>query len=164
MGEAAYDSGTVVPLMTYIVATKNGGFEARESRSTPAGPRSRTLASFRELDAATIEKVIERAEGPTSAAALRALALRAGASLASPPVDAAAQSLLRSLARGERLAPRLRPLLLQALEGDAPPAAEWIGTSLRERGEGLEQALSLTDAIPIRRRPATIGFPRIDST
>ena len=43
--------------MAYVTARRDGAFEVRESRSTPAGPRSRTLATFRELDAATIEKV-----------------------------------------------------------------------------------------------------------
>jgi hypothetical protein len=150
--------------MAYIVANKNGTFEAREAHTTSSGPRSRTLATFRELDRATIEKVLDRAAKPTSAAALRGLALRAGAPIASAPVDAAAGALLRSLARGERLQPKLRRLLEDALAGEVQPAAEWLGASAAERGEALKQLLLLADAVPIRRRPATIGFPRLDST
>jgi hypothetical protein len=150
--------------MAYVVATKNGTFEARESFITPAGPRSRTLATFRELDRATIEKALARATKPTSATELRDTALRAGAAVASAPVDEAGKSLLRSLARGERLEPRLRRLLLDALAGESHSAAQWLGTSSSERGEALEQLLLLADAVPIRRRAAEIGFPRLDST
>jgi hypothetical protein len=150
--------------MAYVVATKRDAFEVRESRSTPNGPRSRTLATFRELDAATIERVRNRAETPPSEAQLRKAALRAGAPIAGAPVDAAARTTLRSLAHGERPSPKLRRLLLDALADKEHPATEWLGASLSERGETLEQLLLLTDALPIRRRRAEIGFPRLSST
>jgi hypothetical protein len=149
--------------MAYVVATKRNAFEVRESRSTPDGPRSRTLATFRELDAATIEKVRDRAETPPSDADLRKAALRAGAPVAAAPVDAAARTVLRSLAHGERPSPKLRRLLLDALAENEHPVTEWLGASLSERGEALEQLLLLTDALPIRRRRAEIGFPRLNS-
>jgi hypothetical protein len=50
--------------MAYVVATQPGRFEVRESASTPSGPRSRTLASFRELTGEVVEKVQARAEKP----------------------------------------------------------------------------------------------------
>jgi hypothetical protein len=150
--------------MTYVVPTKGGKFEARESRATPDGPRSRTLASFRELDEATIRKVIDRAEKTPTREELIEAVLRAGASLAPPPVEAAARALLRSLARGEALSSRDRRLLLDALGGESRQAAEWLGTPLSERGEALRDLLGLGDAIPIRRRPDASRFPRIDST
>jgi hypothetical protein len=149
--------------MAFVTPTRNGSFEVRESRATPDGPRSRTLATFRELDAATIDKVIERAENPPTREALIEAALRAGAPLAPAPVEAAARALLRSLARGEALSSRNRRLLLDALNGESMQAAEWLGTSLTERGEVLRDLLTLGDAIPIRRRPDKISFPRIDS-
>jgi hypothetical protein len=149
--------------MAYVVATKRNAFEVRESRSTPDGPRSRTLATFRELDAATIERVHNRAETPPSEAELRKAALRAGAPVAAAPVDAAARTTLRSLAHGERPSPKLRRLLLDALADKEHPVTEWLGASLSERGEALEQLLLLTDALPIRNRRAEIGFPRLNS-
>jgi hypothetical protein len=149
--------------MAYVVATKRDAFEVRESRSTPDGPRSRTLATFRELDAGTIEKVRDRAETPPTAAELRDSALRAGAPVVGAPIDAAARATLRSLAHGERPNSKLRRLLLDALAEKEQPATEWLGASLTDRGEALEQLLLLTDALPVRRRPTEIGFPRLRS-
>ena len=150
--------------MAYIVATKSGTFEAREAHSTPDGPRSRTLATFRELDRATIEKIIDRAERKPTREELIEAVLRAGAPLAPAPVEAAARALLRSLARGEALSSRNRRLLLDALNGESRQAAEWLDTPLAERGAALRELLGLGDAVPIRRRPDKISFPRIDST
>jgi hypothetical protein len=150
--------------MAFVTTGRNGAFEVRESRSTPTGPRSRTLATFRELDEATIRKVIERAENPPEREELIQAALRAGATISVRPVDEAARTLLRSMARGERPDPRLLHLLRDALSGKGTSAAEWIGTSLAERGEAAKDLLLLVDAVPLRPRPQRIGFPRIDST
>jgi hypothetical protein len=150
--------------MAFVTANRNGTFEVRESCSTPEGPRSRTLASFRELDAATIEKVIERAEKAPTRGGLIEAVLRAGAPLARAPVEAAARALLRSLARGEALSSRNRRLLLDALGGESMQAAEWLDTPLSERGEASRDLLLLVDATPLRRRPDRSSFPRIDST
>jgi hypothetical protein len=150
--------------MAFVTAVRNGAFEVRESRTTPDGPRSRTLASFRELDDATIERVIKRAEKPPGRGDLVRAALAAGATLAASPADRAARGLLRSLARGEAPSDRYRRLLLDALNGESRSAAEWMGVPPAERGEALKDLLLLTDAIPLRRRRREIGFPRIDST
>lgn len=150
--------------MAFVTPTRNGTFEVRESRSTPEGPRSRTLASFRELDEPTIRKVIDRAEKAPTREELIQAALRAGAPLAPAPVEAAARALLRSLARGEALSSRNRRLILDALNGESMSAAEWLDTPLTERGAALRDLLGLGDAIPIRRRPDQSSFPRIDST
>jgi hypothetical protein len=150
--------------MAFVTVGRNGAFEVRESRSTPEGPRSRTLASFRELDADTIEKVIARADNPPSQRELIRSALRAGATVSARPVDEAARTLLRLMARGEQPNPRLHNLLRGALAAEGTSAAEWIGTSLTERGDALRDLLLLVDAVPLRPRPAKICFPRIDST
>jgi hypothetical protein len=150
--------------MAFVTSGRNGTFEVRESRLTPKGPRSRTLATFRELDSATIEKVIARAEQPTTRGKLAQAAMRAGAAVAVPPVDEAARSLLRSIARGEQLDRKLRTLLLDSLSGEGRSAEEWLGTSLHERGDALVDLLLLTDAVPVRARPKTIAFPHLDST
>ena len=67
--------------MAFVVRTKRGEFEIRESRSTPKGPRSRTLATFRELSDEVIEKARARAAKPPDAEELRDAARRAGATL-----------------------------------------------------------------------------------
>lgn len=151
--------------MAFVTAVRNGTFEVRESRSTPTGPRSRTLATFRELDGPTIQKVLDRAEKPPTREELVHAALRAGATVAVPPADDAARALLRALARGEQPGRKLRRLLLDAVSGDGmSPGVEWLGTTLEERGDALRDLLLLADAVPIRRRPDMIDFPRLAST
>ncbi len=166
--------------MAFIVPTKRGTFEIRESRSTPAGPRSRTLASFRELTDEAIAKAQEKAVKPPSASELREAALRAGAPIAAPPVDQAARELLGRLGKGEQPGPMLRRLLLDALANEdrsgrptdptatvsdsARSVSEWVGTTPAERGAALEDLLLLADALPLRRRADTIGFPGLKAT
>lgn len=163
--------------MAFVVPTKKGVFEIRESHSTPKGPRSRTLASFKELDDEAIAKARARAAKPPSAEELREAALRAGAPVAPEPVDHAARELLGKLAKGQRPDPMLKRLLLDALENEdrsdrpsdptatvsdaARSVSEWVGASARERGDALVDLLSLVDALPLRRRPEAIGFPRL---
>lgn len=167
--------------MAYVVRTKRGRFEARESRLTAAGPRSRTLASFTELDPEAIEKARVRAEAPLDVEELRKSAARAGARVASEPVDEAARETLRLIANGNRPEPMLRRLLLDALQreeradgspstGPQPPvsaaaraAAEWIGADASRRGDALRDLLLLGDALPVQIRPDEIGFPRLRS-
>ncbi len=163
--------------MAFVVPTRRGSFEIRESHTTPAGPRSRTLATFKELTEETIEKARRRATKPLSAEVLRAAALRAGAPVAGTPVDRTARDLLRKLAQGQRVEPMLKRLLLDALENEdrsdrpsnptatvsdaARSVSEWVGADAKERGEALEDLLLLADALPLRRRPPTIDFPRL---
>ena len=96
------------PTMAFIVPTRKGTFEIRESRSTPAGPRSRTLATFKELTEETIEKAQVRAVKPPSADELREAALRGGAPVAPAPADRAAPDLLGRLAKGQSPNPMLK--------------------------------------------------------
>jgi hypothetical protein len=161
--------------MAFVVPTKRGSFEVRESHSTPAGPRSRTLATFREMSDEVIEKARSRAAKPPSPGQLRAAATRAGAPLSGPPVDRAARETLRLVSGGERLDPMLRRLLLDALSpreergqsatvsDAARSASQWIGARPERRAEALQDLLELADALPIRIRSEEIGFPRLKS-
>jgi hypothetical protein len=157
--------------MAFVTATKNGRYEIRESRSTPAGPRSRTLASFKELDAETIDKARARAGSPLDPAELHRAALRAGAPIAPSPVDRASRELLARLARGEEPSPMLKRLLLDVLESQrrepvsdaARAVSEWADATAGERGEALADLLQLADAVPLRRRPPESNFPRLHS-
>ncbi|MGN6557176.1 MAG: hypothetical protein ACTHLH_04090 [Solirubrobacterales bacterium] len=166
--------------MAYVVATKPGRFEVRESVSTPKGPRSRTLASFREMTIETVDRVQANSEKPPTAAELTRLALRAGAPVRGSELDEAASETLRRIASGEQPDPKLRRLLLDALSSQSgteqPPesnglvsdaaraASQWIGVGAEDRGNALRELLELADALPIRLRPHEIGFPHLRST
>jgi hypothetical protein len=165
--------------MAYVVATKPGRFEVRESASTPKGPRSRTLAGFREMTAETIAKVQAKSEKPPSAAELTHSALRAGAPVRGSDLDEAARETLRRIASGEQPDPKLRRLLIDVLSEPnsetqasgsksvisdaARAAAQWVGVSSEDRAAALRELLELADALPIRLRPHEIGFPRLRS-
>lgn len=164
--------------MAFVVETAPQRFEVRESRATPKGPRSKTLATFHELNDEIVEKVQARAEKPPTAEDLRQAALRAGAPLAAAPIDEAGQETLRRISRGEHLDPKLRLLLLDALAREGPDnqpptecvsdaarsATEWIGVSVEQRAKALQDLLELVDALPLRPRGSEIGFPRLGSS
>lgn len=145
--------------MAYVVAKAGGTFEIRESRATARGPRSRTLASFRELTPAVIEKAAARALEPLDPAELRRAAHRKGAPVASPPSDLGAAELLRELEAGRPPRAPLASLLQEALSGiarransNAAAAAAWIGATPQRRGEALHDLLLLVDSLPDRSR------------
>ena len=165
--------------MAYVVATPRGRFEVRESTATEKGPRSRTLASFRELTEEVIEKVQAAAAKPPTSEELKRAALKAGAPVRDSELDGAAKTTLRRIASGDRPPPMLRRLLLDALLGEdgegrpssptdlvsdaARAASEWIGVAPQERAQALRDLLELADALPTRPRPHKIGFPRLKS-
>jgi hypothetical protein len=163
--------------MAFIVSTKPDRFEIRESASTPKGPRSRTLVSFRELDDSVVEKAQQKAVKVIDAAELRRAARRAGAPVARPTADRAARELIAELGKGRRPDPTLQHMLLDLLQHDradgAAPApdseaelgvAEWMAASLEERGKALVDLLLLADALPHDgRKGKPLRFPRLDS-
>jgi hypothetical protein len=165
--------------MAFVVATKPGRFEVRESTSTPKGPRSRTLVSFREMTPEIVERVKAKSEKPPTAAELTHLALRAGAPVRGSQLDEAAGETLRRIANGEQPDPKLRRLLIDALSNQDPgsqasgsknlvsdaarAASQWVGVGAEDRAQALRELLELADALPIRLRPHEIGFPRLHS-
>ena len=165
--------------VAFVVQTQPGRFEVRESHSTPKGPRSRTLASFLELTDEVIEKVQAQADKPPTAAELTHLALKAGAPVRGSELDKAARETLRRIANGESPDPMLRRLLVDALSNEgrgnrpadsktfisdaARAATRWIGVGAEDRASALRELLELADALPVRRRPHEIGFPRLKS-
>lgn len=164
--------------MAHVVATKRGGYEIRESQSTPKGPRSRTLATFKELTDEVIEKAQSRAAKPLDAEDLRDAARRVGAPGTRDPADQAARKLIAELGKGRSLDPTLRHLLLDLLGRDRQPAeepppisdaaravAEWMDADPHKRGRALVDLLLLADALPHSgRRGKPLRFPRLDST
>lgn len=156
--------------MAYVVARKTGGWEIRESHSTDAGPRSRTLANFRTLTPEVIERARTRSSKDLDADELRKAARRAGAPVTAPVPDATAGDLLAELAAGRRPRPLLVRLLAQALSGgetqatdNAQAAAAWISASPERRGETLRDLLLLVDQLPPRVQRRHARFPRIVS-
>ncbi len=156
--------------MAYVVARKTGAWEIRESYSTDAGPRSRTLVSFRTLTPEVIQRARNRSSQELDVDELRKAARRAGAPVVGPGSDAAAGELLAELAAGRRPRPLLARLLVQALSNDetqpidnAQAAAAWISASPERRGETLRDLLLLVDHLPRRSPHERARFPRIAS-
>jgi hypothetical protein len=158
--------------MAFVVSTRKGRFEVRESRSTPEGPRSRTLVSFRELTDELIEKAQGKAEKPIDAEKLRRGARRAGAPVVGPPIDRAARELISELGKGRKLDPTLRHLLSKLLlreeandtnrlpSDSGLSVAAWIGATPEQRGRALVDLLLLADAIPSEgRKKKPLSFP-----
>jgi hypothetical protein len=156
--------------MAYIVARKSGAWDIRESHATDAGPRSRTLATFRVLTPEVIERAQTRSIKGLDARELRRAAQRAGATVAAPPSDRSAGELLTQLMEGHRPRPLLARLLVKALSADehgptdnAEAAAAWILASPERRGETLRDLLLLGDRLPRRNTGERARFPRIAS-
>jgi hypothetical protein len=159
--------------MAFVVSTRNGRFEVRESKSTPQGPRSRTLVSFLELTDELIEKARTKAEKPIDSEELRRAARRAGAPVAGKPIDQAARKLISELGKGRKLDPPLRHLLVSLLpreraDDDRPASdsgisvAAWVGATPEQRGNALVDLLLLTDAVPSRRGKEPLCFPPLN--
>jgi hypothetical protein len=176
--------------MAYVTARQNGTWEIRESISTPSGPRSRTLASFRTLSDDVVEHACSRAERPLTADDVRDAARRAGAPVDLATADRAAGDLLRELADGHEPHPILRALLIDALLegpptrlGEAPRSREereaanalpfetphnarasaaWLSRTPAERSATLDDLLLLGDQLPHGRRVGEpLRFPRL---
>jgi hypothetical protein len=158
--------------MAYVVARPGGAWEIRESRTTPAGPRGRTLATFRTLTHEVVEHARERSSRPLREQKLREIALRAGAPVAARRPNQAAGELLAELASGSQPRPVLGRLLVDAIDPSAAErvsdsaraAARWVAASPAQRGETLRDLLLLADRLPAARAASAQRFRRIDST
>jgi hypothetical protein len=153
--------------MAYVIP-RDRGWELRQSHATEDGPRSRTLASFRVLDAAAIERATERARPALSPAEIVRAARRAGAPVALDEATTAGQRLLAELAAGRGPAAGIRRALAAALglgelSAAERAAVEWIGRSEAERGAALRDLLLLADAVPPRTGSDRPLPPRIAS-
>jgi hypothetical protein len=151
--------------MAFVTKNKSGRWEIRESRATPGGPRSRTLATFDRLGHSHLELAASRAAGSFAPDSVASAARRVGAPVELPAADEAAIKLLRALGDGEPVSPGLRKLVLDALGAKTPaPATEeafgHIGKSAEERGADLVDLLLLTDALPDRGAQSSgLEFP-----
>lgn len=152
-----------MPTMAYVVRRPKGRWEIRESFSTRAGPRARTLATFRTLSLEVIERAARAAHARFDRDGLVRAARRAGVPFQTSEADALARSLLRSVARGAKVRPGLGRLLVDRL-GDAgahsvdESLAGWIGATPEERAAALVDLLGLADRLP-KPRKGTLRFP-----
>lgn len=145
--------------MAYVVARPKGHWDIRESARTDSGPRSRTLATFRELDEDVLARAAGAAQRDFDRADVVRAAARAGAPIARRSADAAAACLLGDLAMGRRPSQALSDLLRKGLDSERslPDIARWVTATAKERGEALSDVLRFVDALPddrIRERPA----------
>ena len=156
--------------MAYVARRPGDRWEIREAVATPKGPRARSLASFRSLDAAVLDRA-ERAAGTTfDRADVVAAARRAGAPIEAPAADRLARELLVELRAGRVPKPGLRTVLEDRLSRVGPPAtvdgpesvAQWIGVSDEERGKALRELVELGDRLPPTRR-RRLRFPPLAS-
>src|SRR5438132_2826758 len=122
--------------MAFVVRRPGNRWEIRQSYVSEAGPRARTLATFRTLSDDVIERALRAAHGHIDRDSIVRSAKRAGAPVAGSEADALAEALIRSLARRRSLRPGLRHVLLEFLEHPLTADdsfAEWIGAPLEKR-------------------------------
>jgi hypothetical protein len=138
--------------------------------TTPAGPRARTLATFRVLTASVLAEAASRARRPFDARKIRARAAELGAPQRRHEAAATATTLLAQLRQGEPLPPALTSELRRVLPRRNPEmpdsletAVEWVGVDDAARGRALRDLLDLADRIPTRPRPSSSSFPRLSS-
>ncbi len=132
-----------------IILRKDGRAEIRESYSTPRGPRSRTLAVFRELTDRDLEKAQRRASRPFDRARIMARAGALGVPRFGESASRAARALLSELQADRPLAPSLVTALRDALAhhparelpASIGPLQRWLGASEEERGEALRECM-----------------------
>ena len=155
--------------MACVVKSKGASWEVRQSVHTPAGPRSRTLATFQELTPEVAALAAKRSATPLTSAQLQTAARRAGAPVAQPPAEQAARRLLTELAAGRKPRGVLARLLAdrlgnsgQALSDAQLAASQWLGATAEDRGAALVDLLLLTDALPAPTRPRRSAFPRFE--
>jgi hypothetical protein len=161
----------ILTTMAYVVPRKGGLWEIRESRATPAGPRSHTLATFRVLTPEIETRALARTAKSLCAQDLQQAVVRAGAPIALAPADRAAGELMAELARGHQPRRALRELLRDALQRDgagepsanARAAGAWLAASAAEHGEALRDLLLLSDRLPTGLPRRRRRFPRIDT-
>jgi hypothetical protein len=141
----------------------------RESRSTPRGSRSRTLATFKVLDDDVLDHAEARAERPFHRQAVIAAAHRLHAPIAPSGVDLRAANLIIELDGGHAMRPGLRRLLQKRLRDEPPDPADhhlermlpWMRATAEERSETIVELLGVVDAMPGRDWPRRYTFPHL---
>ena len=161
--------------MAFVTRRADGRFEIRESRTTPRGPRARTLVTFRAIDDNVLDRAAARAHGRFDREALRGRAVELGAPEAGSAAQSAGRRLLTELSRGRRPSPVMTRLLARGLDAAGPGdeqhsgealagALDWLDATPDTRGRALRELLLLTDRLPVHVRGRALRFPRIASS
>jgi hypothetical protein len=155
--------------MAFLVGRRDGRFEIRESISTPAGPRARTLASFRVLTEEVIIEARERACGRFDAAKIRQRAAELRAPHVAGGAAATSRKLVAELRQGDRPPPaivaelrRVLPRRARDIPDSLDSALEWVGAEPSRHGAALRELLRLASMVPPRSR-GPLTFPRLSS-
>lgn len=162
--------------MAYFVRRPHERVEIRESVSTPAGPRSRMLASFvGALFPETLETAAREATRPFDRDALREKAETLGIPIALRRDEPELRAAIARLRSDEPIDPVLLAALRDALRihnvvplpEDSAEIALWIGASDEARSDALRGLLRASDRIvrarPARRAREEKAFPRFSS-
>ena len=160
--------------MAYVVSRRDARgrarYEIRESVATAAGPRARSLATFRTLTDDVLAHASARARRQFDAEKIRARAAALGVPQQSQGAAAMASALLVHLRRGDEVPPAIAAELRRALPrsragipDSLESAVEWVGVDDAARGRALRDLLDLASRIPPRARPRTLSFPRMSS-
>jgi hypothetical protein len=130
------------------------------------------------LDEEVLAQAAARAASTFDTRSIRAGARKLGAPIQPSRADHLARALLAEMAGGADPSPGLGRLLARALAesgvrdgdagdgadvGDLGDLAQWIDAPDDARARALEDLLGLADAIPSRRRPDDLRFPRLVS-
>lgn len=140
--------------MPTLVERSDGRFELRESVWTARGPRSRTLATFRELTPEVIDHAVGRATTPVDRESIVERAGQAGLHV-KRVLGASEAAALIGRARREGLWPSLAAAIQEVIgelaTGPLPDHLEaivdWLGVGDKERGEALLDLLRVADRI-----------------
>jgi hypothetical protein len=162
--------------MAYLYRRNPERVEIRESRATPRGPRSRTLATFRgALTREILDRAARRATRRFDRNALIRRARAIGIPVRLEAHEREARAVLARLRRADPIDPVIAGLLLRALDGvetkplpeELADVGEWIGASAQERGAAIRDLLDTYGTIamsrPQRRKRPRRPFPRISS-
>lgn len=162
--------------MASLVPRAGDRYDLRETLATPAGPRSRTLATFRApLTPEVLDRAARRALRPFDRAAIVARAAALGVAVSERREDRPARALLAQLRRGEPIDPTLATILREQLAALPAPAAsprfadvaEWVGASGEQRGAAIRDLVRVADRVvrsraAVRTRPKS-SYPRFSS-
>lgn len=157
--------------MATIVKRKDGRFELRESRWTERGPRSRTLAIFRELTPEVLNRADARATKPVDRDSLLARAEELGLHMSRLLGPSEPSAVVGRINSGEVWPTQIRALQQSLDDVEAPHLREhleamvqWMGTSDEVRGRTLVDLLRLAQAIMRHRdrsRREPLSFPSL---
>jgi hypothetical protein len=159
--------------MTTIAKRSDGRFEIRESRWTDKGPRSRTLAIFRELTPEVLDHAQRRAERPIDRNEVVTRAMRLGLHVKRILGSGAAAALIAKAESGSLWPTHARAVQEAVAELDSLPLPDhlesmirWMGADDEFRGRTLVDLLGFTHAVVRHRAPMRTGplrFPRLPS-